>query len=47
MVNQEAQRWTMTNSAVVSVKNLQHSYGEKSVLKGLDFSLQAGRVYGF
>ena len=37
----------MTNSAVVSVKNLQHSYGEKSVLKGLDFSLQAGRVYGF
>ena len=37
----------MTNSAVVSVKNLHHSYGNKAVLKGLDFSLQAGRVYGF
>ncbi|TMO55787.1 ABC transporter ATP-binding protein [Pseudoalteromonas phenolica] len=37
----------MTNSAVVSVNNLHHSYGDKSVLKGLDFSLKAGRVYGF
>ena len=37
----------MTNSAVVSVNNLHHSYGDKAVLKGLDFSLQAGRVYGF
>lgn len=37
----------MTNSAVVSVKKLHHSYGDKAVLKGIDFSLQAGRVYGF
>lgn len=37
----------MTNSAVVLVNNLHHSYGDKSVLKGLDFSLKAGRVYGF
>jgi len=37
----------MTNSTVVSVTNLHHSYGDKAVLKGLDFSLQAGRVYGF
>ncbi len=37
----------MTNSAVVSVNNLHHSYGDKAVLKGLGFSLKAGRVYGF
>ena len=37
----------MTNSAVVSVNNLHHSYGDKSVLKGIDLSLKAGRVYGF
>jgi ABC-2 type transport system ATP-binding protein len=37
----------MTNSTVVSVQSLHHSYGDKAVLKGLDFSLQAGRVYGF
>lgn len=37
----------MTNSAVVSVNKLHHSYGDKAVLKGLDFSLQEGRVYGF
>ena len=37
----------MTNSSVVSVKQLHYAYGEKAVLNGLDFSLQAGRVYGF
>ena len=36
----------MTDTPIVSARNLKKSFGHTEVLRGLDFSIPAGRIYG-
>lgn len=36
----------MSNSAVISISNLHHSYGSKTIYKGLNLEIEPGTIFG-